>query len=74
MVNRQGQNGWSVARSDGQGLAEGLLVHGAAWSPDGGRVAYPEEIAGIVATLCHPEASYQTGCLVSANGGQWMSS
>ena len=40
----------------------------------GGRVAYPEEIAGIVATICNPEASYQTGCLVSANGGQWMSS
>ncbi|KAK6821290.1 hypothetical protein PG990_013313 [Apiospora arundinis] len=39
----------------------------------GGRVAYPEEIAAIVSNICHPDASYQTGCLVSANGGQWMS-
>ncbi|KAH8661971.1 short chain dehydrogenase [Xylariales sp. PMI_506] len=40
----------------------------------GGRVAYPEEIAGIVGMVCNPEASYMTGCLVSANGGQWFSS
>lgn len=40
----------------------------------GGRVAYPEEIAAIVANICSPDAAYQTGCLISANGGQWMSS
>jgi 3-oxoacyl-[acyl-carrier protein] reductase len=39
----------------------------------GGRVAYPEEIAGIVGMICSPESSYMTGCLVSANGGQWFS-
>ncbi|KAK8008176.1 hypothetical protein PG991_010727 [Apiospora marii] len=39
----------------------------------GGRVAYPEEIAAIVANICSPDAAYQTGCLISANGGQWMS-
>ncbi|ORY55633.1 short-chain dehydrogenase [Pseudomassariella vexata] len=40
----------------------------------GGRVAYPEEIAGIVGMICSPESSWMTGSLVSANGGQWMSS
>ncbi|KAF1977966.1 short chain dehydrogenase [Bimuria novae-zelandiae CBS 107.79] len=40
----------------------------------GGRVAYPEEIAGIVGMICSPESAWMTGCLVSANGGQWMSS
>lgn len=40
----------------------------------GGRVAYPEEIAGIVGMICSPESGWMTGCLVSANGGQWMSS
>jgi NAD(P)-dependent dehydrogenase (short-subunit alcohol dehydrogenase family) len=40
----------------------------------GGRVAYPEEIAGIVGMICSPESGWMTGCLISANGGQWMSS
>lgn len=40
----------------------------------GGRVAYPEEIAGMVGMICSPESSWMTGCLVSANGGQWFSS
>ncbi|KXJ93585.1 3-oxoacyl-acyl-carrier-protein reductase [Microdochium bolleyi] len=39
----------------------------------GGRVAYPEEIAGVVGMICSPESGWMTGCLVSANGGQWMS-
>lgn len=39
----------------------------------GGRVAYPAEIAGMVGMICSPESSWMTGCLVSANGGQWFS-
>ncbi|KAI1080754.1 NAD(P)-binding protein [Whalleya microplaca] len=35
----------------------------------GGRAAYDHEIAGMVATLCNPEAGWCTGSLVSANGG-----
>lgn len=35
----------------------------------GGRAAYEQEIAGMVATLCNPEAGWCTGSLVSANGG-----
>lgn len=35
----------------------------------GGRAAYEHEIAGLVAMLCHPEAGWCTGSLVSANGG-----
>lgn len=39
----------------------------------GGRVAYPEEIAGIVGMVCSKESGYMTGSLIGANGGQWMS-
>ncbi|KAI1774373.1 NAD(P)-binding protein [Hypoxylon cercidicola] len=35
----------------------------------GGRAAYDYEIAGMVATLCSPEAGWCTGSLISANGG-----
>jgi NAD(P)-dependent dehydrogenase (short-subunit alcohol dehydrogenase family) len=35
----------------------------------GGRCAYPEEIAGIVGMLCLPEAGWNTGSLIAANGG-----
>ncbi len=41
IVNRQGANGWDVARA---GLSDagqaGLLVYGPAWSPDGTQIAY----------------------------------
>ncbi|KAH7363286.1 short-chain dehydrogenase [Plectosphaerella cucumerina] len=40
----------------------------------GGRAGYAEEIAGIVGMICSPESGWMTGCLVSANGGQWMAS
>lgn len=39
----------------------------------GGRPAYVEEIAGIVAICCSPEAGWMTGSVVSANGGQSFS-
>jgi NAD(P)-dependent dehydrogenase (short-subunit alcohol dehydrogenase family) len=39
----------------------------------GGRVGYPEEVAGIVGMVCSPESSWMTGNLVSASGGQWTS-
>ncbi|CAG7934918.1 unnamed protein product [Penicillium salamii] len=35
----------------------------------GGRAAYPEEIAGLVAGVCHPEFGWCTGSIISANGG-----
>ncbi|CAG8930610.1 unnamed protein product [Penicillium salamii] len=35
----------------------------------GGRAAYPEEIAGLVAGICHPEFGWCTGSIISANGG-----
>lgn len=40
----------------------------------GGRAGYAEEIAGIVGMICSPESGWMTGCLISANGGQWMAS
>lgn len=39
----------------------------------GGRPAYSEEIAGIVAMLCLPEAGWTTGSIVCANGGMKFS-
>jgi len=35
----------------------------------GGRPAYEEEIAGVVAMLCSPDAGWSTGSVVCANGG-----
>ena len=40
----------------------------------GGRAGYTEDIAGIVGMICSPESAWMTGCLISANGGQWMAS
>lgn len=35
----------------------------------GGRAAYPQEIAGLVASICLPEFGWCTGSVISANGG-----
>lgn len=35
----------------------------------GGRAAYPQEIAGLVASICNPEFGWCTGSIISANGG-----
>ncbi|MDE2597566.1 MAG: SDR family oxidoreductase [Sphingomonadales bacterium] len=37
------------------------------------RLAQPDEIAGAVAFLAGPDASYATGSTVSVNGGSWFS-
>lgn len=37
-----------------------------------GRMAEPEEIAGPIAFLCSPAASYVTGCVLDVNGGVYM--
>ncbi|KAF2085863.1 NAD(P)-binding protein [Saccharata proteae CBS 121410] len=39
----------------------------------GGRPAYEDEIAGVVAMLCSPEAGWSTGSVVCANGGMRFS-
>lgn len=35
----------------------------------GGRAAYADEIAGLVASICSPEFGWSTGGMISANGG-----
>ncbi|KAL3474273.1 hypothetical protein BJX99DRAFT_271802 [Aspergillus californicus] len=35
----------------------------------GGRAAYAEEIAGLIATICNREFGWCTGSIISANGG-----
>jgi acetoacetyl-CoA reductase len=37
-----------------------------------GRLAEPEEIAGLIAYLCSEEAGYITGANISINGGLHM--
>jgi NAD(P)-dependent dehydrogenase (short-subunit alcohol dehydrogenase family) len=44
-----------------------------AWIKFGGRPAYGFEVAGAVAMLCHPEAAWTTGSVISANGGMRFS-
>ncbi|OSS51949.1 hypothetical protein B5807_03937 [Epicoccum nigrum] len=39
----------------------------------GGRPAYSEEVAGVVAMLCLPEAGWTTGSVICANGGMKFS-
>lgn len=37
-----------------------------------GRVGQPDEIAGVVAFLCSPDASYMTGATLHVNGGLYV--
>ena len=54
--------------ADQQGERDEVLAKVAAGRPLG-RLAQPEEIAGVVAFLCSPRASYVTGAAWSADGG-----
>ena len=38
-----------------------------------GRIAQPEELAGPIAFLCSPAASYICGAMLDVNGGVYMS-
>lgn len=40
---------------------------------EGGRPAYPHEVAGIVAMLCSEDSAWCTGSVVCANGGMRFS-
>jgi NAD(P)-dependent dehydrogenase (short-subunit alcohol dehydrogenase family) len=34
-----------------------------------GRLAQPEDVAGVVAFLCSPDAAYMTGQAINVSGG-----
>jgi NAD(P)-dependent dehydrogenase (short-subunit alcohol dehydrogenase family) len=38
-----------------------------------GRIAHPNELAGPIAFLCSPAASYICGAMLDVNGGVYMS-
>jgi 3-oxoacyl-[acyl-carrier protein] reductase len=38
-----------------------------------GRIAQPDELAGPIAFLCSPAASYVCGAMLDVNGGVYMS-
>ena len=40
---------------------------------EGGRPAYPHEVAAVVAMLCSEDSAWCTGSVVCANGGQRFS-
>jgi NAD(P)-dependent dehydrogenase (short-subunit alcohol dehydrogenase family) len=54
-----------------KGIDEDSIVEAA--KIDGGRGAYPHEIAGVVGMLCSAESGWCTGSVVNANGGMKFS-
>jgi len=54
-----------------RGAAAGAALHGG--HPNLlGRPGAPDEVAHIVAALCHPEAGYTTGQTIHVNGGAYL--
>jgi hypothetical protein len=75
MVNRQGENGWSLAIADGSGEAQGYLVYGPAWSPDAGHVGYQRFLgyqALVDINLVEAGSSYQRNGAPIGLGAGWM--
>ena len=75
MVNRQGQNGWSVARSDAGGDLEALVVYAPAWAPTGGQLAYQRFLgyqALVDITLTELSSSYERKPVPLAVGAGWF--
>lgn len=54
-----------------RGAAAGAALHGG--HPNlVGRKGQPEEVAHIIASLCHPAAAYTTGQTIHVNGGAYL--
>ena len=50
-------------------LSDGAVVPRAALATPAGRIATPEDIAGVVAFLCTPEAEMIRGQIIVVDGG-----
>ncbi|NTU85428.1 MAG: hypothetical protein HGA45_39755 [Chloroflexales bacterium] len=75
LVNRQGEHGWSVAKSDGAGAGEGYVVYGPVWSPDGERVAYQRFLgyqALVDINLTEASSSFERKGEPIGFGAGWM--
>lgn len=75
IVNRMGANGWSVALADGAGAAQGYLVYGPGWAPDGARVSYERFIgyqALVDINLIEGSSSFERSGAPLGFGAGWL--
>ncbi|MGQ9927955.1 MAG: hypothetical protein ACUVS4_13920 [Chloroflexaceae bacterium] len=74
LVNRQGENGWDVARAGGTEATDGLIVHAPNWSPDGRQLAYQRFLGYhtlVDVNLTEYTSSYQRQPRPVASGAGW---
>jgi len=75
IVNRQGQNGWDVARGGGRGETDGYVVYAPSWAPDGARVAYQRFLGYhslVDINLTEMSSSFQRQNQPIGQGAGWM--
>jgi dipeptidyl aminopeptidase/acylaminoacyl peptidase len=74
MVNRQGENAWSVASSEGNGGSGGLLVYAPSWAPGSGQLAYQRFLgyqALVDLNLTERSSSYERRPAPLSVGAGW---
>lgn len=74
MVNRQGENAWSVALAEGGGGSDGLLVYAPSWAPGSGQLAYQRFLgyqALVDINLTERSSSYQRRPAPLSVGAGW---
>jgi Tol biopolymer transport system component len=75
LVNRQGQNGWSLAAADGQSDDQGYLVYAPAWVPSGAQIIYQRYLgyrALVDINIIEISASFKRDGKALISGAGWM--